>query len=690
MVRATMMLLASFVAMGTALKLGDSEGPIQKVLRVLNTLRGQVVDEGKKEGEEYDKFEKFCATTENEKTYQIGRSEKKIEGLAADIDVLETKIDELNTSIDATEQDIQQLSENKQNTEDARAKEVDRYKAAAAEMDSSISALDRAIKTMLAAHGGMEGNVNLAQLSTGVLDVAQKYSFVQISSEQADRLATLAEKPGEAPGYTFKSGDVISMLKGLLSTFKANKMTLEMTESENKLAFSKELTGINTQLKYAKDSLKEQTLARTEASSALSDKVADHEERTAAWKADKKFLAALQKDCKDKAELRIRRTEKRNSELSLLKQAIQKTEAVLDKTADGIPVKPSLLQQDTPSFLQVEGAREQQHQAALLELHRRSYEILNRQINRFKDGVLSGVALQNASSDDFTTLRGVFKQLIGKLVAEAEADTSSKEYCDREISKYTLQRDDAQVEFETLNNQINLNEEERNLTTKEKNILEKEIAEATAELEERTKFRETEAGNNAAAIKANKEAAEAVHNSLSFYGSTFLQLDGQPVDMEAKDASGKSLSDYAPKVADTEYSGGSKSEGVIGILQKVYNDFTKAWKDIENADKAAGGDFDEYKKDTEESIKTKSDDVASKKGKIEDLQKDIDGDMSGRNDQVELLTISKRKLEGLKVKCVDAKQSYEARKEKREQEIAGLRDLQAAIHEMQQKQEQES
>ena len=41
--------LAVLLATGFALKISESEGPIQKVLRVLNTLRGQVVDEGKKE-----------------------------------------------------------------------------------------------------------------------------------------------------------------------------------------------------------------------------------------------------------------------------------------------------------------------------------------------------------------------------------------------------------------------------------------------------------------------------------------------------------------------------------------------------------------------------------------------------------------------------------------------------------------
>eukprot|EP00930_Biecheleria_cincta_P067455 TRINITY_DN5405_c0_g1_i1.p1 TRINITY_DN5405_c0_g1~~TRINITY_DN5405_c0_g1_i1.p1 ORF type:complete len:696 (+),score=223.06 TRINITY_DN5405_c0_g1_i1:41-2128(+) len=683
--------LAAFLVTGLALKISDSEGPIQKVLRVLNTLRSQVVEEGKKEGTEYDKFEKFCAVTENEKIFQIDRTKKKIDGLAADIDVLKEKIKELNTSINATTKEVAELEDTKKETEDARAKEVGRYQAAAAEMDSSISALDRAVQTMLATQGGMEGTVNLAQLSTSVLDVAQKYSFVQMSSEEAEQLAAFAEKPGEAPGYTFKSGDVIAMLKGLLSTFKANKMTLEMTESENKLAFSKELTGVNTQLKYARDSLKEQQIARVEAFATKADQEEDHQDETAAWTADKKFLAALQKDCKDKAALRIRRTEKRTTELSLLKQAIEKTEAVLEKTVDGIPVKPGLLQQDAPSFLQVEASRDAEHQAseaALLELHRRSYEMLNMQIKRFKDEVLSGFNLGNSSGkDDFVTLRQTFKELIKKLQDDAAADTSSKQYCDQEIGKYTIQRDSAQIQIETLNNQINLKEEEKNLTNKQKNTLEKEMAEDTAELKERTEFRATESANNAAAIQANKEAATAVHNSLAFYGSTLMQLEADPVDMDAKDASGNSLSDYAPKVADKEYKGGSKSEGVIGILQKVYNDFTKAWKDIEKADKESGDDFDEFKKDTEASLKSKASDVQKKIGKIGDLNEGIDEDNEDKDEQMALLTTAKHKLESLKVKCIDAKESYEARKAQREKEIGRLRELQDAIYQMGQEQQ---
>lgn len=313
--------------------------------------------------------------------------------------------------------------------------------------------------------------------------------------------------------------------------------------------------------------------------------------------------------------------------------------------------------------------------------------MLNVQLKRFKDEVLSGFTLGNTTGqDDFKTLRQTFKELITTLQDEAAADTSSKEYCDTEIGKYTIQRDGAQIQIETLNNQINLKDEEKNLTTKEKNILNKEIAESTAELKERTEMRATEAANNAEAIKANKEAATAVHNSLSFYGSTLMQLDAEP-DMGAKDASGNSLSDYAPKVADTEYAGGSKSEGVVGILQKVYGDFTKAWKDIEKADKASGDDFGEFKADTEASLESKASSVTKKEGRIEDLIAGIDEDTEDKGEQMELLTTAKHKLESLKVKCIDAKESYEARKAQREKEIGRLRELQDAIYQMAQQQQ---
>jgi len=320
-------------------------------------------------------------------------------------------------------------------------------------------------------------------------------------------------------------------------------------------------------------------------------------------------------------------------------------------------------------------------------LHRRSYDMLNVQLRRFKEVMKLGNA---TGTDDFKTLRQTFKELIKSLEDEASADTSSKQYCDREIGKNTIQRDGAQIQIETLNNQINLKEEEKNLTTKEKNTLQKEIAEDTAELKERTEMRATEAANNAEAIKANKEAATAVHNSLSFYGTTLMQLDAAPVDMDAKDASGNSLTDYAPQVADEEYGGGSKSEGVIGILQKVYNDFTKAWKDIEKADKESGDDFGEFKKDTEASLKSKSSDVKKKTARIGDLTEGIDEDTEDKDEQLVLLNTAKHKLESLKVKCIDAKESYEARKAQREKEIGRLQELQDAIYNMAQQQQQQS
>jgi len=79
--------------------------------------------------------------------------------------------------------------------------------------------------------------------------------------------------------------------------------------------------------------------------------------------------------------------------------------------------------------------------------------------------------------------------------------------------------------------------------------------------------------------------------------------------------------------------------------------------------------------------------VTTKEGRIGDLTEGIDEDTEDKGEQMGLLTTAKHKLESLKVKCIDAKESFEARKAQREKEIGRLRELQDAIYQMAQQQQ---
>eukprot|EP00931_Biecheleriopsis_adriatica_P031029 TRINITY_DN18230_c0_g2_i1.p1 TRINITY_DN18230_c0_g2~~TRINITY_DN18230_c0_g2_i1.p1 ORF type:complete len:743 (+),score=226.62 TRINITY_DN18230_c0_g2_i1:104-2230(+) len=692
--------LSAFVLLAASMKIQQEEpmDPIQKVLIVLNTLKNQSLDEGVKEKAQFKKFFKFCNVTENEKIYQIDKREKLIAGLNAKIGVLISKINDLGVKLNETDNELLQINTSIENTNTDRDAEVNRYKAAAAEMEGAISSLDRAIKTLLSQKESLEGDVadlRLAQVSKAageVLKFAGRTSLLQMSVGQVQKLNQLRRKPGQPAGYTFKSGDVIALLKGLESTFKQNKMTLDMTESENEITYAKTSADLNSQKKFAKANFAELTLSRSEKSAELAETKTSHQDETAANNADKAFLAALQKDCKDKSDLSWRRLADRKEEQRLLDEAIQKTEAI----PGGVPQKGAFLEEGTaqmPSFLQVEEAKHngdsQPSKAVVDRLKQKAIDLLERERAKLGGGRFIALAQERVKAvqgnDPFVELRKVFKDLLAKLKDAADADQSKQENCSAQITEETENRDEAQIEIEKLNSHIDRLDAERNLTIKEENQLRREINQTTHELNEATELRAGEAAANKAAIKANKEAAQAVKDSLDFYAPGFLQLDSsseQEPDMRAKDASGKRLKDYAPKVASQEYTGGKKVEGVIGILQKVYSDFTKAWMTIQEADDKGASDFEKYKKDAEDDLEGLENDVADKETHHKSLAVKIKKARDDKDSHTDLLTAALDMLEQLKVICDNNGLSYEKKRAKRQEEIDTLKDVTKLLDDM--------
>jgi len=676
--------ILALTALAASLKF-DKEKPetaIEKVLRVLRTLRQESVDEGVQEAADFKKFFKFCDVTENEKIYRIDKSGKKIDRFTADSNLLKSQISELDTSINKLDEKISDLNAKIEKTEDDRAAEVAKYNDAAAEIDNAISTLNRAIQTLLSSQENMEGKVGLSQLESmtkdvgHLLDNSEQSSLLQMTESQVQALISLQSKPGQAPGYTFKSGDIIATLKGLLTTFKTNKQTLDISESENKMTYDTLMTNLKSQLKFASEAHEEKDMEHDEKVATKADTDQNNQDEKDDKKADEGFLAALQKDCDDKDKLSKRRKEKREEEISLLDTAIKKTEAIPgSRPSKGAK---SFVQQAAPAepalvFLQMHADRSD-------EIEQGTVDMLKAKAAKLGSDALSLAAMsvqriqEVSGTDPFVQIRKVFNTLIDKLHAQAENDKSNKEWCDAEILKNTGKRDAAQIKIEELHGELAKQGSNKDKLLSEIADLNFEINKSTVELAEATELREDEHAKNTYAIKANSEAAAAVKNSLDFYNPSLLQTDDEPVDIDARDKHGKNLQDYAPKVAQDEYAGSKNSGGVIGILQKVWSDFTRAVSEITRDEEDAAADYKEYKKTTEDDIAQMEKSVETKEGEVAGLSSSI-GELNDQEaDEQDKLKLAKDELDKLHGMCIVPAMSYEEKRAKRQKEIDGLKE----------------
>merc|ERR1712137_717301 len=114
--------------------------------------------------------------------------------------------------------------------------------------------------------------------------------------------------------------------------------------------------------------------------------------------------------------------------------------------------------------------------------------------------------------------------------------------------------------------------------------------------------------------------------------------------------------------------------GIIGLLEVIESDFTKTFAEMTASETSAQSDFDEESQENEVGRAEKERDVEYKNREIAQLKNSIaESSSDHKGGQTELDALLEYNGELLKM-CEEKPESYSGRKEKREAEIAGLKE----------------
>jgi len=134
------------------------------------------------------------------------------------------------------------------------------------------------------------------------------------------------------------------------------------------------------------------------------------------------------------------------------------------------------------------------------------------------------------------------------------------------------------------------------------------------------------------------------------------------------------LSEYYAIDDKAHESAGGAGGSIIGLLEVIEADFSKGLSELVSAEESSQSEYDQLTKDNGIDIMTKNQDVKYKTREHKGLDKEIaesNSDKDGVSDELSAVT---QYLEKLKGECVAKPESYEERKKRRENEIAGLKD----------------
>jgi len=628
---------------------GNAVTPVQKVIEMMNGM----LEKGKKEKHEeqvqFAAYKQFCDDTTVEKKRAIDEANEQIDVLKADIEKYTATAAKLTKEIAEHDEDISVWQGDIKAATKVREIEKADYDATHTDYSESVDALERAIAVLKKqAHDRKQASLIQLKKLRLIPDDAKKVIDAFLQQDPDEGLAVSAP---EANAYEFQSGGVVEMLEKLLDKFIEERTTLEKEEMNSKHAYDMLMQDLNAQVSQAQTDRDEKAEFKADTLQSKADAQGDLQDTTATRDEDKKYLADLTSTCEQKASDFESRQQLRAEEIEAVEKAI---EIVSSGAVSGNADKhlPGLVQ---TSFAQLRSS-------STTATQNRVASYLRKQADSLGSRVLSALATR-VESDPFAKVKKMIKDLIVKLMEEANEEAEHKGWCDTELSTNEQTRKEKTQAVETLHAEIDELEASIAKLTEDITSLTQAVAELDAAVSEATKLRNEEKSKNTETIADSQEAQTAVAQALTVLKEFYAKAAEATAFVQE------------PEVFDEPYKGmGGESGGVVGMLEVIESDFARLEADTKASEASAQKEYDEFMTDSEVDKTKKSTDIEHKTAKKQDEEQALTTKKADLEGTQKELDAALAYFDKLKPSCVDSGVSYEDRVARRKEEIESLQE----------------
>jgi hypothetical protein len=600
--------------------------PLEKVVTLLKDLQTQVTEDGTKEATTYDTFACFCKSKQSEKSDAIGEAETAVDGLVSDLATYTADRNQLDLDITGLNAEILEYEEQLKTAAEMRKEEKNTFGLAFEDMTKAVSSLEQAIDTLKASESVSMMTVGSIVHKSVVM--ADALGFADSKNKVVSAL--LQEDPSfedtfggsdltTGNSYDFASGDIISTLEGLLSTFREKKTQLETDDVSAEDSYAQAKQAKEDQLKTARETLDTKQGDKSAKVKDIATAQADLTERNAVLNDDRVYLQDLSTKCEIKAKEWTQRSEMRAGELAAITQALGVLEgkvaeeagatgeggrslvsvhAVVDKAADDAEDEDDD-DMDDVSFTQVAAQVRHALNTAAAKPKRvadkkvqKVAALLAKMGSKLSSAVLSSLAVK-VREDPFVKVKTLIQDLIERLLQQEADEANHKGWCDTEISKTLKDRDYRLRDVAELHGSLEGLNARHGVLVEQITDLTSEIEILTGDLANQTALRSDEKSEHETTIADAKEGETAIKEAIDilshFYGAAakaLLQVrrEEQSPDDEMPDAG-----------FEGNYTGSqSASTGIMGLMEVILGDFQRTIKETTAAEEQAVRDFIEY------------------------------------------------------------------------------------------------
>jgi len=645
--------------------------PTQKVIELLDGMVAKGKAEKQAEQVQFAAYKQWCDDSSNEKKNDIAEANEQIDILHADAEKYEADAERLGHEISELDEDLAHYASEIKAAVKARAMEHADFEEEQADHTSSVEQLGLAIQTM------KEQPTNVAQQAAVLLQVAKLpiddesrnviHSYLGMEDKYEDEDAeNLAMASPQASAFESSSDGIIDLFKKLKDKFEGKLAETQKDELNMKNEHEMYVAGLEDQKNTATRSRESKSEAKAKNLQDEADSRGAHQDTMAARDADAKFLSDMEATCAQKASDFEQRQELRGEEI----EAVEKAKEILSSgSVSGAADKhlPALVQK-SKAGKKVLAQLRKGNDAAKNPNQVRLAKWLKQEGARINSKVLVALSLRVAY-DPFASVKKMIKELIDKLLTEANEEAEQKGFCDQELATNEQTRTEKTEAVDLLNSEIDELSATIGQLTEEISQLTQAVAASDSAAAEATDIREKESEKNAETIDDAKKAQEAVAQALTVLKDFYDNAAGATALVQTK----KNGNKKQPEIFDAPYTGmQSNAGGVVGMIEVIQSDFARLEAETQSAEAAGKKEYDQFMHDSKVDKTAKSKDIEHKKAKKQNAEQALTEKKEDLVGTQKELTAALAYYEKLKPTCVDSGISYEDRVARRKAEIESL------------------
>merc|ERR1719231_2235166 len=205
----------------------------------------------------------------------------------------------------------------------------------------------------------------------------------------------------------------------------------------------------------------------------------------------------------------------------------------------------------------------------------------------------------------------MIKDLIVRLMEEANEEAEHKGWCDTELSTNEQTRKEKTEAVDVLHAEIDELEASIAKLTEEIAELTQAVAEIDKAVAEATQIREEEKAKNTETIKDSQDAQTAVAQAVTVLKEFYEKA--------AEATSLLQQQPESPEIFDAPYKGlQSENCGVVGMLEVIQSDFARLQSDTEASEATSQKEYDNFMTDSKVDKESKETDIEHKSAKKQD------------------------------------------------------------------------